>query len=179
MKRKFLADYDLIELKSRLNSIIEINSEDNLRTHFRQIVLLKDEGKVSGIIKNNNFKIWTHEQGRTGATGIFYPIIEGCARPLSKGLEIEFKSKMNMIGRIVFLIIAILIAYVTLTGIVIQENNEFKYLIRRIFVGGVFFCGMLFIPSLILFRTAKIVKQHLIKGLELSLIVRCPHQTKT
>lgn len=165
--RKFLANYDIIELKSRLSSVIEVKNNDDIQTHFRQIFLLLDEGKDSGTIENESFKIWTHEQGPTGATGIFYPIIEGIVKPSHQGLEIEFKSKMNLIGRTVFFIIAFLMAYITLSGIIIQENNDFKFLIRRILVGGVFFGGMLFIPLYIHFRTSKIIKNFFIKELEL------------
>ena len=43
MKTRFFADYDLKELKSRLKSIIEVENEDNLITHFRQSILFKDE----------------------------------------------------------------------------------------------------------------------------------------
>lgn len=165
--RKFLANYDMIELKSRLSSIIEVENNDDIQTHFRQIFLLKDHGKDSGSIDKESFKIWTHEQGPTGATGIFYPIIEGFVKPTHQGLEIEFKSKMNLIGWAAFFILVILMAYITISGIIIQENNDFKFLIRRILVGGVFFGGMLFIPLYIHFRTSKIIKNYIIKKLEL------------
>src|SRR5690606_27238274 len=122
------ADYDLNELKEKLNSIIEVKNEDNLKTHLRQTLLFKDEGLVSGTITNDNFKVWTHEQRRSGVTGIFYPIIEGRPRQLSRGLEIEFKSKMNIVGRAIFLLIAIGIGYAITTGIIVQDDNDMKYL---------------------------------------------------
>lgn len=132
MATRFSADYDLNKLKEKLNSIIEVKNEDNLRTHLRQTLLFKDEGLVSGTITNDNFKVWIHEQGRAGATGIFYPIIEGRPRPLSRGLEIEFKSKMNIIGRTIFLIIAIGIGYAITTGIIIVSTRPTTYFHDRI-----------------------------------------------
>jgi hypothetical protein len=167
MSTRFFADYDLKELQSRLKSIIEVENKDSFRTHFRQAVLLRDECKVSGTVTNDNFKIWTHEQGRSGATGIFYPVIEGRPRPLSQGLEIEFKSRMNFIGRTLFLLLIIMLAYGILTGIVIQENNELKYLVPRFLIGTVLFGLMISVPTFIHFRASKITKEYLVKELEL------------
>jgi hypothetical protein len=170
MATRFLADYDLNELKEKLNSIIEVKNEDNLKTHLRQTLLFKDEGLVSGTVTNYNFKIWTHEQGRSGATGIFYPIIEGTPRQLSRGLEIEFKSKMNIIGRTIFLLIIIGVGYGITTGIIIQENNDIKFLIPRFLIGVVLFGLFISVPTFIHSRTARITKQYLIKQLGLKII---------
>jgi hypothetical protein len=169
MVTKFLADYDLNELKSKLNSIIEVRREDKLKTHLRQTLLFKDEGLVSGTITNDNFKVWTHEQGRSGATGIFYPIIEGRPRQLCRGLEIELKSKMNIIGRTVFLLIAIGIGYAITTGIIIQDDNDMKYLIPRFLIGTVLLGLFISVPSFIHIRTSRIIKQYLIKELGLKI----------
>jgi hypothetical protein len=169
MATRFLADYDLNELEKRLNSIIEVKNEDNLKTHLRQTILFKDEGLVSGTVTNDNFKIWTHEQGRSGVTGIFYPIIEGRPRQLSRGLEIEFKSKMNIIGQTIFLLIAIGVGYGIITGIIIQDNNDMKYLIPRFLIGTVLFGLFISVPSFIHIRTARITKQYLIKELGLKI----------
>src|SRR5688500_5493613 len=119
MATKLFWDKDAIELKARLDSIIEVENEDNLRTHFRQTILFKDNGMVSGTINQDNFKIWIHEQGRIGVTGIFYPVVQGQFKPLSQGTEIEFKAKMNIIGQAVFLVIATILAYGIVTAIVI------------------------------------------------------------
>ena len=165
---RFLADYDLDELTRKLNSIIEVKTEDNLKTHLRQTLLFKDEKLVSGTISTDGFKIWTHEQGRwTGTTGIFYPIVQGRPRQLSRGLEIEFKSKMNIVGRTVFLLIAIGIGYSITTGIIIQENNDLKFLIPRTLIGLVLFGLFISVPTFIHVRTSRITRQYLIKELGL------------
>jgi hypothetical protein len=169
MATRFLADYDLNELKEKLNSIIEVKNEDSLKTHLRQTLLFKDEGLVSGTVTNYNFKIWTHEQGRSGATGIFYPIIEGTPRQLSCGLEIEFKSKMNIIGRAIFLLITIGVGYGITTGIIIQENNDINFLIPRFLIGVVLFGLFISVPTFIHSRTTRITKQYLIKELGLKI----------
>ena len=169
MATRFLADYDLTELKQRINSIIQVKNEDNLKTHLRQILLFKDEGLVSGTMNNENFKIWTHEQSFFGTTNIFYPIIEGLPRQLSRGLEIEFKSRMNIIGRTIFLLIIIGVGYGITTGIIIQENNDIRFLIPRFLIGTVLFGLSISVPTFIHISTVKITKQYLIKELGLKI----------
>jgi len=56
MKSKLFTRYHETERKQLLASIIDIENMDDLKIHF---------------------KVWTHEQGRSEATGIFYPIITG------------------------------------------------------------------------------------------------------
>ena len=92
MPTRLYWDKDVEELKSKLNSIIEVQNEDNLKTHFKQTILFKDDSKVSWTIKQDHFRIWVHEQGRGGVTGIFYPIVVGQFRHLSQGHEIQFIS---------------------------------------------------------------------------------------
>jgi hypothetical protein len=167
MPTKLFWDKDSKELKAKLDSIIEVENEDNLKTHFRQTILFKDEGKVSGTVGQDNFKLWTHEQGRRWATGIFYPIVFGQFRPLSQGLEIELKSKMNIIGKVVFIAIATLLAYGILTGIVIQDNNEMRFVIPRLLIGTVLFGLMISVPTFIYFKTSKTIKEYLTKELGL------------
>jgi hypothetical protein len=154
------------ELKLKLNSIIDTPNQDNFRTHFRQSILFKDINKVSGTIKHGSFKIWTHEQGRV--TGIFYPIVQAQFRPLSQGVEIEMKSKMNIIGKIVFAVVAIMLAYGIVTAIVIQENNMIEFVTRRLLIGTVLFALMISVPSFIYFKTLKTMKLSLIKELGLT-----------
>ena len=167
MPRKYYWDNDIEELKSKLNSIIDVPNEDTFQTHFRQTILFKDEYKVSGTLKQDNFKIWTHEQGRGGMTGIFYPIVQGRFRPLNQGLEIEFKSKMNIIGKVVFVPSAAVLAYALVTGIVIQENNELRFVIARLLLATVLFGLMISVPSFIYFKTCSIIKKALITELGL------------
>ena len=167
MPTRFFWDKDVKELKARLDSIIDVENEDNFKTHFRQTILFKDNRKVSGTIDQDNFKIWTHEQGRGGVTGIFYPIVQGQFRPLSQGVEIELKSKMNIIGKTMFIAIATILAYGIVTGIVVQENNEVRFVIPRLLIGAVLFGLMISVPTFIYFKTSRTIKEHLMKELGL------------
>jgi hypothetical protein len=110
-----ISGQDVKELKTRLDSIIDVENEDNLRTHFRQTVLFKDNGKVSGQSARINSKFGLTNKGGVVRQVYSYPILYGQFTPLSQGLEIEFKSKMNIIGKGVFIGIALMLAYGILT----------------------------------------------------------------
>lgn len=138
-----------------------------MKTHFCQTISFADEGKVSGKIKQDNFKIWIHEQGRRGATGIFYPIVYGRFIPSSQGVEIELKSKMNVIGKVLFLIAITGLAYGILSGIITQENNELKSLAPRLLLGTVLFALMISVPTFLYYKTSRAIKEFLIKELGL------------
>jgi len=168
MRKKFFTHYDLKELKSQLRLMIEVEAEDNFLTHFRQTMLFKNEEMVSGNIKNDSFKLWIHEQGRLGLTGVFYPVVRGKLNPLSQGTEIKINSKMNSIGRAIFLLITAAMAYGVLQSIVIQENNELQYLIPRALMGMLLLGLMCTVPLVIHLKTSGLIKKYLVDELKLS-----------
>lgn len=86
---------------------------------------------------------------------------------MSRGLEIELKSKMNIIGQTIFLLVVIVVGYAITTGIIIQEDNGMKFLIPRVLIGAVLFGLFISVPTFIHLRTSKITKQYLIKELGL------------
>lgn len=168
MEKKFLTNYDLKELKSKLHLMIEVEAEDYFLTHFRQTMLFKNEEVVSGNIKNDSFRLWIHEQGRLGLTGVFYPVVRGKLNPLSQGTEIKINSKMNSIGRAIFLLITSAIAYGVLQSIVIQENNELQYLIPRALMGILLVGLMCTVPLVIHLKASSVIKKYLVDELKLS-----------
>lgn len=151
----------------RLNSIIEIKSKDNLLAHFRKVILFENERKVLGQLETNKFKIWIHEQGRSGVTGIFYIVLTGQFKPLGKGFEIELNSKMNIIGKIAFVIISVMLAYGITKGIIIQADNNIEYLIPRILLGSALFGLMILVPIVSYFQQSRTMKNYIIKELGL------------
>jgi len=72
---------------------------------------------------------------------------------------------MNVIGRIFFIPYSLFMAFYVLTAIVIQERNDLKFLIPRIFIALVLYALMTSVPTVIYFRTSRIVKRHVIDGL--------------
>ncbi|WP_339607275.1 hypothetical protein [uncultured Roseivirga sp.] len=168
MKKKFFTNYDLKELKPKLSLIIEDEDDDAFKTHFSQIFFAKHDDRVTGYLRNESFKLWVYDSEAAGSTGIFYPTIKGNLIPRSQGTEIQFSSKMNVIGRTVFLTFNLILSFGILTEIVIQETNELKYLIPRALM-GMFLLGLVSTaPLLLYFRTLRIRKTHLINELKLS-----------
>jgi hypothetical protein len=165
MPKKFFCDKDVQELKSNLQAIIEVVREDNLKTHLRQAIHFKDSGKISGAISQDHFKIWIQEQ--TGVTGVFYPVMQGQITPSGRGVEIVLKHKLNIVGRALFMVVVIVLALGIVTQIVIQENNEARFVIWRLLAGIVLFGLMISVPAFVYLRTQGLVKQYLIKELEL------------
>ena len=157
MEERLYGDYDFKELKSKLKLLIEIKCEDCLHTHFQQVFLFKNGGKVCGSINKDSFKIWIQEQGRAGATGVFYPIIEGSSQPLEGG-----------VGRAFFLLVTIGLSCGLLTGIGIQE--DIAGWILRSLVNLVIIGLFLTVPLFTYFRTSRIIKKYLIKELDLTYI---------
>ncbi|MEO8148796.1 MAG: hypothetical protein ABI723_14220 [Bacteroidia bacterium] len=166
MSKTFLANYDSHELKTRLNSLIEVKSEDTLKNHFQQTMFFKNDRKVSGTIKKESFKIWFCDE-IGGLTGMFYPIIEGTHKPNDDGLEIAFKSKPNIISRIFYVTMSAAMAYVVTFGIIIQEDNPIKYLFYRAIAGAVLFGLMMSLPTILYFKLTSDMKEYLIKELDL------------
>lgn len=158
---------EIEQLRSKLSSLIELRADDNLKTHLRQIFLFDKEGKLLGNTSQTGFKVWIHEQGRAGATGIFYPVVHCSFQLTSSGTQISLTSKMNLAGRMMLLIIAVLISYGLLTGIIIQNDNTIQYIIPRIFISIVLLILMMSVPLFIFFRTSRIIKSHLASQLGL------------
>lgn len=163
MKTIFFTDYNSDELKSRVNSIIEVEKNDNFHTHFRHVVLFKDKNKVAGIIKNDCFKIWIP----FSLIGIFYPIITGGLRSLAQGTEIKLKVKMNIIGKIIYIILLTALAYGIITLIIIQKNNTLNFLINRTFIGIALFALIISVPQFIFFEASMNIKHHILIELKI------------
>jgi hypothetical protein len=162
MSTKYYEDKGILELEEKLNSIIEIENEDNLRTHFQNGILKINNTKVSGEIINNTFKIWT-----TDKLGVFYPVVLGNFKSINNGIEIELSSKMNIIGKALCAGLMTILAYAIIFGIIIQENNEIRFLILRSIVGLIIYGLMLSLPIIIYKRTSKALINYLIEELKI------------
>jgi hypothetical protein len=150
--------------QARIQSLIEIERPDTLQTHFDQIFRFKDDTKVLGTMDNHQFKIWISDHNVS--TGIFYPIIKGKLIPTAKGLDIKLTSRLNIIGRIVFLLLSAVIAYYLITHVVIQKRNDLQFLIPRFLIALIMYGLFTSIPTFIYLRTSRIVKRHVIEGIK-------------
>jgi len=163
MATKLTTNLSIETVRLRIKSLIEFESTDRFKTHFNQIFNNANDKYVLGTVEDNSFKIWIG--GRRGVTGIFYPIINGTLIKTTNGVDILIKSRMNVIGRIFFIPYSLFMAFYVLTAIVIQERNDLKFLIPRIFIALVLYALMTSVPTVIYFRTSRIVKRHVIEGL--------------
>lgn len=92
------------EIIEKVNTIIEVPCVNNFKTHFFQIFFRRNQQKVCGLIQANHFKIWAQDQI---STGIFYPVVEGAVMPRAKGVQVSIRSRMNPVGSLLFLALAI------------------------------------------------------------------------
>ena len=61
---KYKSDYNAIELKIKLNDLIESQLEDKFSTHF-QNVIGKQTNTISGEVKEKDFVIWHYTHFRS------------------------------------------------------------------------------------------------------------------
>lgn len=162
MNTRLVTNGSIEEFKFRIVSLMEVECRDDLLTHFRQAILFENSRKISGVVEGNRFKIWIHEPERLGATGVFYPVVTGKLFLVNNGLEVELGARMNVIGIVIFIIIATGLMYGILTGIILREDNALRYLLTRAIAGLVLFGMMISVPSFIYFRTKRIVTQYLV-----------------
>ncbi|NVN94299.1 MAG: hypothetical protein HXX18_03340 [Bacteroidetes bacterium] len=97
-------------------------------------VLFFNEG-YSGEIKENEFKIWNycHFWGR-----VFYAVIHGKVTFQNSKQKVILKTKMNIIGRCISIIILGFLVYGAITGIILQQDNSWTFLWKRIIAALVF-----------------------------------------
>lgn len=151
------------EITERLQSIIEINTNDSFVTHLKYIVLRENNGLNTGQLKRKSFKFWIHD---FYSTGPFYPVFHADIRGLTRGYEISLKHKMNIAGLFLFLLIYIPLAYVLLTEIIIQENNQLHFLVRRTLVASFLYLLFMTFPLFTYFRTLKLTRNYLLEQLD-------------
>ena len=112
-------------IKFSIQKEIRYRRNNSLWNHFLTIVKFNSDG-LSGKATVDNFIVWTYSRW----TGIFYPIITG--HLLEDKIKID--SKMNPVGQIFAVLIAGLYSYALLIGVVIQEDNSWEFLWKRIVV---------------------------------------------
>jgi len=164
MSKIYFADCDSDELSHRILNLIQVKRDDKLITHFKQSFLMNDQFKTSGNMEGNTFRIWVP---RSPWSGIFYPVLIGQATKMENGIQVELKTKMNSLIHWPFYAIAAILMYGIFSGIVIQDNNEIRFLIPRMAVSALLFVLILALPVVILKNTEKELMQKV--ALELNL----------
>jgi hypothetical protein len=126
---------DGIEFQTRVNKLITLPESNSLKNHIFKSNKGGD-GTVRGEFKEGKFTLW-----RTNKTwsGNFYPIFKGYHFKINEMDVLEIKTRFNPFAEIIVLVISIVLAYGIITGIIIQSDNEFRFLLRRSVIGIVLF----------------------------------------
>lgn len=161
MNAKFESEYSSIEFKDKLNDLIEFQREDNLSSHLKNIFSNRMDS-ISGKIDSNDFVIWRHSYIWSD---MFYSVINGRIIYNGNSCSIELKSKLNMFGMGLVIIFSVFLGYAILTGIVIQNDNSFRFIIWRLLVALILFMIMQTVPIIAYLdskrRTIKILTEKL------------------
>ncbi len=158
-----LSDLELSTFRNKLNKLT-LPRTDNFWTRFKQFFLIRDQSELTGTVSNYEFVIWTYDSHLTGA---FFPIFYGTFTAYGTGTSIHMRTKMNEIGIFITVLIYGMIAYALTTGIIIQEDNSFNFLIRRIGVAILIFSLFAYFPIFLYRHVRNRVLEFLTNELEL------------
>ena len=164
MESIFKTDYEHIEFRDKLNDLIEYQQDDNLSNHLQNI-FSRRLNQTSGKITNNDFVIWRYSYIWSD---MFYSVINGRIIKNENSCFILIKSKLNIFGIGLIVMISILLGYVILTDIVIQNDNSFRFIIWRILIGLILFLLMLIVPIFAYFDSKTRIMKILTENLKLT-----------
>ena len=151
MSMKFKSDYNLDEFRNKLNDLIEYHREDNLTSHLKNI-FSKRMNSISGKVESNAFVFWRYSYVWSD---MFYSVINGKVNINGDSLNSELKSKLNRFGLLLVIVLSLFLGYGVLTGIVIQNDNSFKFVIWRLFAGLVLFILLQTVPLIAYFDSKR------------------------
>jgi hypothetical protein len=164
MNVKFESDYNPIEFKKKLNDLIEFQREDNLSSHLKN-VFSKRMDSISGKVGINDFVIWRHSYIWSD---MFYSVINGEIVNKGDSFYIRLKSKLNIFGMALVIVFSIFLGYGLLTGIVIQNDNSFRFIIWRLIAALILFTIMQTVPIVAYFDSKRRTMKILIENLKLT-----------
>lgn len=146
------------ELQSRLERLIAIREKNSIQNHAFPSNRESEE-KVRGELSENKFTIW-----RTNKTlnGIFYPIFKCNVQKINGINIVQIKTRFNPIAEIIVLFLTLGIGYGILTEIIIQSNNELKFLFRRSLIGILLFLIFQSVPLISYYN----LKNKTLKGVQ-------------
>lgn len=146
------------EFQAKLQKLIVIEEKNTILNHLFE----SNKGSVEtvrGQSSKDRFTIWRTNRNWNG---VFYPIFIGNYCQINKTNVLELRTRFNPFAEIIVLILAIGIAYGILIGIIIQANNEFKFLFRRSLIGILLFLLFQSVPLISYYN----LKNQTIKGLK-------------
>lgn len=109
-----------------VNKEIKYQRENSLWSHLLTVVRIDNDG-LSGKVTHNGFKVWIFSHW----VGVFHPVIYGT---FDKN-KLQIESKMNPLGRLFVILILGMWTYAIASGVIIQDDNSWTFLWRRILIG--------------------------------------------
>jgi hypothetical protein len=142
MTLRYKSDLRINEFRKKLNELIVNTIDDKFINHCKNLYS-NQAYNVCGKFENNDFAVWRYDYF---LTGMFYSVITGKIENFGDSFIIELKPKFNLFGKFFVLLISLSVGYGILTGIVIQEDNSFKFLIWRLLLGLIIFILFQVVP---------------------------------
>ena len=164
-KELFRINIEQKEFQIKLEKLITSKEENSIYNHAFKSKKGSD-GTVRGEMKNDEFIIW-----RTNRewNGIFYPIFKGKIREINDANILQIKTRFNPFAEIIVLLIAFGIGYGIMSEIIIQSNNEIKYVFRR---------GLIGILLFLIFQSVPLISYYNLKHQTLKRLQEYFHLTK-
>lgn len=117
-------------INNALEKAIKHQRENSLWNHLLTVVRIDNDG-LSGKVTQDGFKVWIYSH----RVGIFHPVIYGTINSTKEKINVQIKSKMNPLGRLFSVLILGLWTYGVVSGIIIQDDNSWTFLWKRILIG--------------------------------------------
>lgn len=146
------------EFQSRMKRLIDIEEANLIKNHWHRNTWGSDE-KVRGKTTGDKFIIWRTNRSWNG---VLYPIFIGKISRIGETAILKLEVRFNRVAEIIVGLVALSLIYGIVTGIVIQENNELKFLLRRGIVGVILFLIFQTVPLISFYS----LKNQTLKGLE-------------
>ena len=144
-------------IKSELQSFIDVRSDDSPLSHLKQIFLFKNEGKVCGSFNGSKIKIWVSS---TPIIGVCYPVIQlNIDESMSK---VTMKSRMNQIGLGLAVLINLGLIWASLNLFILNEDVNRETVLKRVIVSFV----LVLIFNAPIYFSYKVARDVLMKKLE-------------
>ena len=140
-KALYKVNLDEEELRSKLEKLISIQEPNTFRSHFSSKI--SGDDLIRGELKNGGFVIW-----RTNRlwNGVFYPIFKGRLLKKSDQYLLEIKTRFNPYAELIILGLGTFLIYGIISSIVLQANNDIKFLFRRSLIGILIFLILQAVP---------------------------------
>jgi hypothetical protein len=133
--------------------------ENTIWNHFKNC-FWKFNHDYSGNINPNGFTLWRYSHW----VGIFYPIITGEFVKQNDKQILQLRSKINPLVILIFTPLYLFLFYGIITGIIIQEDNSWKFLWKRI-LAGIFLFSLFLIAPVLSYRSQRKSELNKIKSI--------------